>query len=105
MKIKKGDTVKVLSGKDRGKQGVVKLTLPKVGKIVVEGVNLVKRHKKEQSENTGAKKRGIQEFEAPIPSSKVMLLDPKTGKTTRVGYKIINNKKVRIAIKSNTEIK
>lgn len=104
MKIKKGDTVKVLSGKDRGKQGVVKLTLPKVNKVVVEGVNLVKRHKKEQNTNE-TKKRGIQEFEAPIPAAKVMLIDPKTGKTTRVAYKLENGKKVRVTTKSKTEIK
>lgn len=104
MKIKKGDTVKVLSGKDRGKQGVVKFTLPKVDKVVVEGVNIVKRHKKEQN-RTDAKKRDIQEFEAPIPAAKVMLIDPKTGKTTRVSYKIDNGKKVRIATKSKTELK
>ncbi len=104
MKIKKGDTVKVLSGKERGKQGVVKFTLPKVNKVVVEGVNIVKRHKKEQSNNE-TKKRGIQEFEAPISASKVMLIDPKTGKTTRVAYKIENGKKIRISAKSKTEIK
>ena len=103
MKIKKGDTVKVLSGKDRGKQGIVKFTLPKVSKVVVEGVNIVKRHKKSQTTQE-QKKRTIQEFEAPIPVAKVMLIEPKTGKTTRVGYKVEKGKKVRISKKTNKEI-
>lgn len=104
MKIKKGDTVKVLSGKDRGKQGVVKFTLPKVSKVVVEGVNLTKRHKKEKNE-TGTKKQNIQQFEAPIPVAKVMLIDPKTGKSTRVNYKMENGKKIRVSSKTKIEIK
>ena len=103
MKIKKGDIVKVLSGKDRGKQGIVKFTLPKVSKIVVEGVNIVKRHKKSQNTQE-QKKRAIQEFEAPIPASKVMVIDSKTGKTTRIGYKIEKGKKVRISKTTNKEI-
>lgn len=100
MKIKKGDTVKVISGKDRGKQGAVKFVLPKVGKVVVEGVNIVKRHKKAQAQQD-TKKSGIQEFEAPIPLSKVMLVDAKTGKTTRVGFRIEDGKKSQ----SSKEIK
>lgn len=104
MKIKKGDTVKVISGKDRGKQGTVKFVLPKVGKVVVEGVNIVKRHKKAQAQQ-GTKKSGTQEFEAPIPLSKVMFVDAKTGKTTKIGFRIEDGKKVRVAKKSNTVIK
>lgn len=103
MKIRKGDTVQVLSGKDRGKQGVVKMTLPKISKVVVDGVNIVKRHKKEQK-TADNKKPGIKLFEAPIHASKVMVVDTKSGKTTRVGYEIKNGKKVRISRKTKKEL-
>lgn len=103
MKIRKGDIVKVLSGKDRGKEGKVKLVLPKVNKVVVAGVNVMKRHSKPQNVQ-GKKEKGIIDFEAPIPVSKVMLIDPKTKKSVRVGFKIENDKKVRISKKSGNAI-
>lgn len=103
MKIRKGDTVKVLSGKDRGKEGQVKLVLPKVGKVVVSGVNVMKRHSKPQNVNNN-KEKGIIDFEAPISVSKVMLIDPKTKKSVRVGFKIENNKKIRVSKKSGKPI-
>ncbi len=104
MKIRKGDKVRILSGKDRGKEGVVKFTLPKTMKVVVEGVNITKRHNKSKKNSQNDKPKGIVEFEAPIPMGKVMLIDPKTGKPTRVGFKIEKDKKTRISKKSNTVV-
>lgn len=99
MKIKQGDNVKVITGKDRGKVGKVKLVLKKVNRVVVEKVNIVKKH---QKPTTDGDKRGIIEFEAPIHISNVMLIDPKDDKPTRVGYQIKEGKKVRVAKKSKT---
>jgi large subunit ribosomal protein L24 len=105
MKIKKGDTVIVIAGNDKGKQGEVVKVLPKENRVVVKGVNIRIRHKKEQQT---AGMRGTQggkiEFEAPIHASNVMLVDPKTGKPTRVSYKIDGDSKVRIAQKSGNEL-
>lgn len=102
MKIKKGDTVKVISGKEKGKQGKVVKVLRESGRVVVEGVNKVKRHKKSQGEGQPG---GIVEFEAPMYSSKVMVVDAKTNKPTRIGFKFENDKKVRVAKKTDTVIK
>lgn len=94
MKIKQGDNVKVIAGKDRGKTGKIKQVFRHDQRVVVEGVNIVKRHRK----NTGQQDQpaGIIEFEAPIHISNVMVLDNKD-KPTRVGFKIEKNKKIRIA--------
>lgn len=99
MKVKVGDNVKVLTGKDKGKEGKVLYTLRKKDRVVVEGVNIVKKHRKGNGQESG----GIMEIEAPIHASNVMLLDPKTKKPTRVGITIDekNNKKIRISKKSN----
>jgi len=84
MRITKGDTVRVLRGEDTGKEGVVLRVLPKANRVVIEGVNVVKRHRKPQrAEEEG----GIVQFPAPIHASNVMLLDPKSGKPTRVRRK------------------
>ncbi len=104
MKIIKGEKVKILSGKDRGKEGLVKFIIPKKLKVVVEGINITKRHNKNKKANQNDKPKGIEEFEAPISIGKVMIVDPKTGKTTRVGFKVEGNKKIRIARKSNSKI-
>jgi large subunit ribosomal protein L24 len=104
-KIKKGDTVIIRSGKDRGKSGSVLRVFPKKGMVLVEGVAVVKRHKK-------ATRRGslgqIIEKPSPIPMSVVGLKDPKTGKATRVGYVIRGEgkdaKKVRVAKKSGSDV-
>ena len=92
LKIKKGDTVKVIAGKDNGKEGKVVSVDPKKGKVVVEGVNVVKKHTKPSMANqTG----GIITKEAPIDASNVMYVHK--GKTTRIGFKMENDKKVRFA--------
>jgi len=97
MKIKKGDKVKILSGKDRGKIATVKLILKKDNKVIVEGVNIVTTYQKHRSEQ---KKGGIIKVEAPISVSKVQFVDPKTNKPTRIGIKRENGKVIRIAKKS-----
>lgn len=97
MFVKKGDKVKVISGKDRNKEGVVLEALPKKDKVVVEGVNVVKKH---QKASQTAPQGGIVEVEAPIHASNVMVIDPSNGETTRVGYKVVDGKKVRVSKKT-----
>ena len=92
MNVKKGDTVVVLSGKDKGKQGKVIQALPKKNKVVVEGVNKVKRHTKP---NQSAPQGGILVKEAPMFAAKVMLVCPACGKATRIAHKDVNGKSVR----------
>lgn len=96
--VKTGDTVVVISGKDKGKQGKITACLPKKGRVVVEGINMVKKHQKPTQKNP---KGGIIEKEAPIYASKVMILDPESKKPTRV--KKVQQKDgsfVRAAVKS-----
>lgn len=100
-KIKKGDTVVVLSGKDKGQSGTVEKVMPKEGKIVVEGVNVATRHRKPSQTNPQG---GIDRFAAPMNISKVALADPKDGKPTRVRFEEKDGKKVRIAVKSGETI-
>ncbi|MFB7141176.1 MULTISPECIES: 50S ribosomal protein L24 [unclassified Bacillus (in: firmicutes)] len=97
MHVKKGDKVQVISGKDKGKQGVILAAFPKKNRVLVEGVNIIKKHSKPTQANPQG---GIIEKEAPIHVSNVMALDPKTGVPTRVGYQLVDGKKVRIAKKS-----
>jgi large subunit ribosomal protein L24 len=99
-KIKKGDTVVVLSGKDKGKTGAVKSVMPKDGKIVVEGVNVAVRHRKPSQVNPQG---GLDRFEAPMHISKVAVAD-KDGKPTRVRIEEKDGKKVRVAVKSGETI-
>lgn len=94
MHVKKGDKVVVISGKDKGKQGTILEAYPKQNRVLVEGINIVKKHSKPSQVNPQG---GIISREAAIHVSNVMPLDPKTGKPTRVGYKIENGKKVRVA--------
>jgi len=101
MKIKQGDNVVIISGKDKGKHGKVTRALPALGKIVVEGVNVKKKHQKPRRAN---QKGQIFEFAAPIDASNAMLVDPKTGKPTRVGYRVEKEKKIRYAKKSGTPL-
>lgn len=102
MRVKKGDTVKVLSGNDKGKTGEVISVMPKTEKIVVKGVNIRKKHKKQTRQGEEA---GIISVEMPIHSSKVNLVCPKCGKVTRVSYEVKDGKKVRICKKCGAEIK
>lgn len=101
MHVKKGDKIKVLSGKDKGKQGTVLEAYPKQDRILVEGINMVKKHAKPSQENPQG---GILNQEAPIHVSNVLPIDPKTGEPTRVGYEVRDGKKVRIAKKSGTAL-
>ena len=96
LNVKKGDTVVVLSGKDKGKQGKVIQALPKKNKVVVQGVNKVKRHTKP---NQSAPQGGILVKEAPLHACKVMLVCPACSKPTRVGHKEVNGKNVRVCKK------
>lgn len=99
MKIHTDDTVIVIAGKDKGKTAKVTRAFPSENKVLLEGVNMVTRHMKRQGSTPGQKVV----FEKPIDVSNVMLVDPKTGTPTRVGYKVENGKKVaRIAKKSGT---
>ena len=101
MNIKKGDTVIVISGADKGKTGVVQRAYPKLNKVVVEGVNVHKKHKKPSQ---AVPEGSIQEIYVPIDASKVALIDPKTKKPTRVHMGVVKGKKVRLA-KSGEVIK
>lgn len=101
MHVKKGDKVVVISGKDKGKQGVILEAYPKKDRVLVEGVNIVKKHAKPSQLNPQG---GIISQEAAIHVSNVMPLDPKTGAPTRVGYKTVDGKKVRVALKSGESL-
>jgi large subunit ribosomal protein L24 len=101
MKIKKGDTVLVISGKYRGKTGKVLRAFPEERKILVEGVNLIKKH---QRPKRAGEKGQIIEMPSPIDVSNVKLICPKCGKATRIGYKISGGKKSRICKKCGQEI-
>ena len=100
MRIKKGDTVVVLAGKDKGKQGTVLKAMPKEDKVIVEGVNIQTKHQKQ----TRTEAAEIKHQEGPIHVSNVMLVDSKTKAPTRVGYKMEGGKKVRVAKKSGNVI-
>lgn len=92
MNIKTNDTVKVLSGKDKGKQGKILSADPKSMKVVVEGVNVAKKHQKARKQG---EESGIISVETPIYASKVQLVCPKCGRATRVAHTVVDGKKVR----------
>jgi large subunit ribosomal protein L24 len=96
-KIRKGDKVVILSGKDKGKTGEVTKAMPKDGKVIVAGVNVAVRHRKPTQLNPQG---GLERKEAPLHVSKVAIADPKTGKATRVRFETRDGKKVRVAAKS-----
>ena len=96
-KIRKGDTVVILSGKDKGKTGEVTRSMPKENKVVVSGVNVHARHRKPTQQSPQG---GIERKEAPLHVSKVAIADPKSGKPTRVRFEERDGKKVRVAVKS-----
>ena len=98
VKIKKGDRVVVLSGKDKGRHGEVIRSMPKEGKVIVSGINVAARHRKPSQANPQG---GIERREAPLHVSKVAIADPKTGKPTRVRFETaMDGKKVRVAARS-----
>lgn len=100
--VKKDDNVIVITGKDKGKKGRVIAAYPRENRVLVEGVNMVKKHTRPNANNPQG---GIIEQEAPIHASNVMHVDPKSGKPTRIGYKVLENgTKVRIAKRSGQEI-
>lgn len=101
LKIKKGDKVMVISGANKGETGEIKLVITKENRAIVEGVNMVKKHTKGTQDNPG----GINEMEAPIHISNLMLVDPKTGLPTKVGRKLVDGKLVRYSKKSGEIIK
>ncbi|MCB9805706.1 50S ribosomal protein L24 [Candidatus Nomurabacteria bacterium] len=100
MKIKKGDNVIVLAGKDKGKTGKVLRSLPSLDKVIVEGVNVVKKHQKSRQQGKAGE---IIDRTLPIHVSNVALMD-KSGKATRLSSKVVNGKKVRVSVKSGEEI-
>ncbi|KRM89428.1 50S ribosomal protein L24 [Liquorilactobacillus vini] len=97
MFVKKNDKVKVIAGKDKGKEGVVEKVLLKEQRVIVKGVNVIKKHQKPSNANPNG---GIVEVEAPIHVSNVAVLDPSNGQPTRVGHKIVDGKKVRFSKKT-----
>lgn len=104
MKLKKGDSVIVKAGKDKGVKGVIEKAWPDKGRVVISGVNKQKLHRKKRNNKESGQ---IVERSAPIDVSNVMLVDPKTGGGTRVGYRLDDKsgKKIRVAKKSGTDIK
>jgi large subunit ribosomal protein L24 len=103
MKIKKGDRVQVIAGKDKGKEGVVLAAYPRLDKVLVEGINRVTKHEKIRTNQRGSKSGGIVTQEAPIHVSNVMFLED--GKPVRIGYQVNDEgKKIRISRKTGKEI-
>ena len=101
MKIVKGDKVVVIAGADKGKEGIVQAVYPKVNKVVVEGVNVHKRHKKPTQQNPEG---SVVEMYVPIDASNVAVIDPKTKKATRIGYQVEKGKKVRVTKASGSKL-
>ena len=102
MKIKKGDTVQILSGNDKGKTGEVLETIPKTSRLIVKGINIRKKHIKPKKQG---EEGGIIPVECSIHSSKANIVCPKCGKATRIAIKNENNKKIRICKKCGATIK
>ena len=101
MKIKKGDKVIVIAGADKGKSGTVQKVNVKTNRVVVEGVNVHKKHRKPTQSNPEG---SIVEIYAPLDASNVAVVDPKTKKATRVGYEVVKGKKVRITKASKSQL-
>jgi len=100
-KIKKGDSVIVLTGKDKGRKGTVTKVMPEDSRVLVQGINMVQRHTRPSQTNPNG---GIVKKEASLHISNVAIADPSSGKPTRVGFKIEGDKKVRVAKKSGEVI-
>ncbi|CAM2803788.1 50S ribosomal protein L24 [Fructilactobacillus fructivorans] len=101
MFLKTGDKVRVISGKDKGKDGKVVKTIAAKNRVVVEGINKIKKHQKASQDNPQG---GIADVDAPIDASNVMLIDPSTNEPTKVSFEVKDGKKVRISKKSNKPI-
>lgn len=101
MNFKTGDKVVIITGKDKGKEGTITKILRDENKVIVEGINIAKKHVKHQGNQPGS----IVEVEAPIHASNVMIIDPKTKKGTRIGHEIDKKgKKIRVTKKSNSTL-
>lgn len=101
IRIKQGDTVKVIAGRESGKTGEVERVIPKSGRVVVGGVNIRTRHAQPTQNNP----QGLYQFEAPLDASNVMVVDPDSGEPTRVGYRFTDSgQKVRVAKRSGKDI-
>lgn len=101
LKLKKGDEVLVIAGKEKGKRGKILHALPKIGKVVVEGLHLIKKHRRPK--RSGEKGESVL-IPQPIPVSKVKLICPKCGAATRVGHKLVGENKYRMCKKCGSEI-
>ncbi len=101
MKFKKGDTVEIITGKDKGKRGLILRALPALGRIIVEGVNIRKKHIKSRKEGKAGERI---EKAVPFPVSKAMLVCPHTGKLTRIGYKMEGGEKIRVSKRADKPI-
>lgn len=101
MKIKKGDNILIISGKDKGKKGPVIKVFPKENKILVDGMNLVKKHRKPRK---SGEKGQILTLARPFPASRVMMICPKCGKSARIGYKLKDDKKYRFCKKCQSQL-
>lgn len=101
MKIKKGDEILIIAGKEKGKRGKILHALPKVEKVIVEGLHLIKKHRRPK--RSGEKGESVL-IPQPIPVSKVELICPKCGQPTRVGYKLVDDNKYRVCKKCGSEI-
>jgi large subunit ribosomal protein L24 len=101
LKIKRGDTVQVISGKEKGRRGEVREVIPKKNRVVIEGINERTRHARPSQQN----QQGLFTFNAPVNISNVMLIDPSSGEPTRVGYRFTDSgEKVRVGKKSGKDI-
>jgi large subunit ribosomal protein L24 len=103
-RIRKGDRVMVISGKDRGKTGTVLTVMPKKERVTVEGLNMIKRHQRPTQTAGGQRGGGVIEREGPIHLSNVMLVDPKDGKPTRIGIEIEDGKRLRVSKRSGARL-
>jgi large subunit ribosomal protein L24 len=101
LKIKRGDTVQVISGKEKGRRGEVREVIPRKSRVVIEGINERTRHAKPSQQN----QQGLYTFNAPVDISNVMLVDPSSGEPTKVGYRFTDSgEKVRVGKKSGKDI-
>lgn len=101
MRLKRGDQVRVISGRFKGSEGKIMVVYPEVNRVIVENVNVIKKTQRPTQDNP---RGGFVEREAPIHASNVQLLDPQTGDLTRIGYKMDGPNKLRVSVKSGAEL-